>query len=125
MIRRPPRSTRTDTLFPYTTLFRSATSGEAREAALPEVPTFKQAGIDLKASGWNTFFASSSMSHDKAGMLGDVIKSVTTDPAIRKKLQDGDLIPVSANAQETGKLVDAFRAQWAPVVKASGFVVTK
>src|SRR3546814_4421083 len=28
MIRRPPRSTRTDTLFPYTTLFRS----QAREA---------------------------------------------------------------------------------------------
>src|SRR3546814_17908258 len=26
MIRRPPRSTRTDTLFPYTTLFRSSTS---------------------------------------------------------------------------------------------------
>src|SRR3546814_2174330 len=26
MIRRPPRSTRTDTLFPYTTLFRSAVS---------------------------------------------------------------------------------------------------
>src|SRR3546814_3089805 len=30
MIRRPPRSTRTDTLFPYTTLFRSLES--AREA---------------------------------------------------------------------------------------------
>src|SRR3546814_5737028 len=27
MIRRPPRSTRTDTLFPYTTLFRSDTAG--------------------------------------------------------------------------------------------------
>src|SRR3546814_962512 len=27
MIRRPPRSTRTDTLFPYTTLFRSALFG--------------------------------------------------------------------------------------------------
>src|SRR3546814_16478581 len=27
MIRRPPRSTRTDTLFPYTTLFRSAEAG--------------------------------------------------------------------------------------------------
>src|SRR3546814_6749475 len=26
MIRRPPRSTRTDTLFPYTTLFRSITN---------------------------------------------------------------------------------------------------
>src|SRR3546814_8227727 len=29
MIRRPPRSTRTDTLFPYTTLFRSADDLEA------------------------------------------------------------------------------------------------
>src|SRR3546814_7961313 len=30
MIRRPPRSTRTDTLFPYTTLFRSAGRADAR-----------------------------------------------------------------------------------------------
>src|SRR3546814_10105467 len=29
MIRRPPRSTRTDTLFPYTTLFRSMTSSHS------------------------------------------------------------------------------------------------
>src|SRR3546814_11391700 len=29
MIRRPPRSTRTDTLFPYTTLFRSGGGGPA------------------------------------------------------------------------------------------------
>src|SRR3546814_9944366 len=32
MIRRPPRLTRTDTLFPYTTLFRSAGAGRARPA---------------------------------------------------------------------------------------------
>src|SRR3546814_2730444 len=30
MIRRPPRSTRTDTLFPYTTLFRSFAASEIR-----------------------------------------------------------------------------------------------
>src|SRR3546814_1244373 len=33
MIRRPPRSTRTDTLFPYTTLFRSAAGRRALLAA--------------------------------------------------------------------------------------------
>src|SRR3546814_2257463 len=32
MIRRPPRSTRTDTLFPYTTLFRSLQKGGPRRA---------------------------------------------------------------------------------------------
>src|SRR3546814_2091256 len=34
MIRRPPRSTRIDTLFPYTTLFRSAVRGDERRAGL-------------------------------------------------------------------------------------------
>src|SRR3546814_18212414 len=42
MIRRPPRSTRTDTLFPYTTLFRSAraralSQQDADKAALQAV----------------------------------------------------------------------------------------
>src|SRR3546814_3513675 len=35
MIRRPPRSTRTDTLFPYTTLFRSYRDGSARTSLPP------------------------------------------------------------------------------------------
>src|SRR3546814_7789067 len=36
MIRRPPRSTRTDTLFPYTTLFRSY-SNESKHPGRPHV----------------------------------------------------------------------------------------
>src|SRR3546814_5814644 len=34
MIRRPPRSTRTDTLFPYTTLFRSGFRAYSRQSLL-------------------------------------------------------------------------------------------
>src|SRR3546814_2033373 len=34
MIRRPPRSTRTDTLFPYTTLFRSQVEVRDRNSAV-------------------------------------------------------------------------------------------
>src|SRR3546814_4563511 len=33
MVRRPPRSTRTDTLFPYTTLFRSRTAVDHQHVA--------------------------------------------------------------------------------------------
>src|SRR3546814_3961789 len=36
MIRRPPRSTRTDTLFPYTTLFRSPDRRRATVAGMTE-----------------------------------------------------------------------------------------
>src|SRR3546814_5608909 len=41
MIRRPPRSTRTDTLFPYTTLFRSALHDRRRAHQLDHL------GVDI------------------------------------------------------------------------------
>src|SRR3546814_19291938 len=63
MIRRPPRSTRTDTLFPYTTLFRShlhATRHQLQPEVLPQpshtwhepagrilVPQVKQSGLSI------------------------------------------------------------------------------
>src|SRR3546814_11078244 len=55
MIRRPPRSTRTDTLFPYTTLFRSAPSGRGvnggRPAGRRELPAAGRAGSGRSAAG--------------------------------------------------------------------------
>src|SRR3546814_16211890 len=47
MIRLPPRSTRTDTLFPYTTLFRSLAADEIADAAKDE----RAEGTDRKARG--------------------------------------------------------------------------
>src|SRR3546814_10456113 len=44
MIRRPPRSTRTDTLFPYTTLFRSG-----RQASAPARSTMASTALDSQA----------------------------------------------------------------------------
>src|SRR3546814_3640676 len=47
MIRRPPRSTRTDTLFPYTTLFRSDWSVARVEVSVPLLR------LDLGDAKWN------------------------------------------------------------------------
>src|SRR3546814_4531334 len=44
MIRRPPRSTRTDTLFPYTTLFRSCFGGDQAEPAGLACPRGRRGG---------------------------------------------------------------------------------
>src|SRR3546814_12423592 len=72
MIRRPPRSTRTDTLFPYTTLFRSnkaaaaqsqgdlasARAGFQRVLALDaENPTARAGLARLQAAAAHTAFA--------------------------------------------------------------------
>src|SRR3546814_18766121 len=51
MIRRPPRSTRTDTLFPYTTLFRSAAFGySGLIAGDPSLSSYEQAKADFAAA---------------------------------------------------------------------------
>src|SRR3546814_942665 len=52
MIRRPPRSTRTDTLFPYTTLFRSRATAPAPPPGVTvagrgdTIPAFTVPGLD-------------------------------------------------------------------------------
>src|SRR3546814_14235396 len=69
MIRRPPRSTRTDTLFPYTTLFRSSPAtrilgrllrrsrgdrvlaGPARPPARPAALSPRRRRLDRRAAG--------------------------------------------------------------------------
>src|SRR3546814_20301212 len=58
MIRRPPRSTRTDTLFPYTTLFRSVTKagGSAQTATGVTVADNLPAGFSFTgASGFGSY----------------------------------------------------------------------
>src|SRR3546814_3045571 len=47
MIRRPPRSTRTDTLFPYTTLFRSGWATRWRQRRRRK-PSWRRRGTGLK-----------------------------------------------------------------------------
>src|SRR3546814_8894732 len=47
MIRLPPRSTRTDTLFPYTTLFRT---GPCRLAVRSSLPLQVEVGVGLAAA---------------------------------------------------------------------------
>src|SRR3546814_9826118 len=49
MIRRPPRSTRTDTLFPYTTLFRSLRRANRRDAS-PPMNRFSRAFTQIASS---------------------------------------------------------------------------
>src|SRR3546814_9318923 len=54
MIRRPPRSTRTDTLFPYTTLFRSAHSCAAEVDLAEQLDDLVAAGdvfLDVDGKG--------------------------------------------------------------------------
>lgn len=98
-----------------------ATSGARRSPWSPAVPTFKEAGLNLSATGWNTFFAPASMPKDKVERLATAIREVMQDPDTQRKFTDAKMTPVVSTQAQTVAMLKAYRAQWAPVVQKSGY----
>jgi tripartite-type tricarboxylate transporter receptor subunit TctC len=98
-----------------------AVSSEKRSPLAPSIPTFKEAGIDLAATGWNTFFASATMPKAKVEMLSKAIHDVMADPDTQRKFLDQKMNPVVSTQAQTVAMLAKYRAQWAPVVKKSGY----
>src|SRR3546814_20189860 len=71
MIRRPPRSTRTDTLFPYTTLFRSPVGAIIKNS---ELASFLK---ELAAEGPDAFYTG-----DNAEEIVAALASAPRNPAV-------------------------------------------
>ena len=98
-----------------------AMSGATRSPYAPSVPTFKEAGLDLVATGWNAFFAPASMPPAKVARLAQAIREVMQDPDTVRKFNDARMTPVASTQAQTAAMLKAFRAQWAPVVRKSGY----
>src|SRR3546814_16772972 len=71
MIRRPPRSTRTDTLFPYTTLFRSDLGFHFGQKATAENERYLDTGAGKHLGEFDTHIAATEDDH-RFGQLGQV-----------------------------------------------------
>ena len=98
-----------------------ATSGQSRSLLAKDVPTFKEADVELVASGWNAFFAPRSMPAEKVRAYASAIQTVMADPTVRKQFTAGNMDPVSASQEQTSSMLKGYRAQWEPVIKRSGF----
>ncbi|MCG3189733.1 MAG: hypothetical protein LKCHEGNO_02231 [Burkholderiaceae bacterium] len=113
-----------DTLYPLHTAGKIrvlAASGAKRAAFAQDVPTFREAGFGLTATGWNAFFAAASMPGAKAQTIAAAIRDVMQDDGLRKAYAATLMAPVVATQAETEAMLKAYRAQWLPVVEKSGF----
>jgi len=43
------------------------------------------------------------------------------DPALQARFRSAEMVPVSSSSAQTVAMLAAYKAQWAPVVKKSGF----
>lgn len=98
-----------------------ATSGAKRSPHAPGVPTFKEAGLDLVATGWNAFFAPAAMPAARVAQYSELIHQVMREPNTQRRYAEQKMTPVAATQAQTVAMLKAYRAQWAPVVRQSGY----
>ena len=98
-----------------------AISSDKRSPLAPDIPTLKELGVSLVGTGWNTLFAPQSMPVATVQRLSKMVQEVMAEPELQKRFEASQLIPVVSSAEETEKMLAAYRAQWTPVVKRSGF----
>ena len=94
------------------------TSGEKR--SVPTIPTLKESGFNIAATGWNVIFAKSSMPADKAARIAKEVAAIMQMPAVRDKFINAKAEPISSTQQQTKDMLSKFKAQWQPVIQQSG-----
>ena len=98
-----------------------ATSGTERSPFLTDVPTFREAGYDLSATGWYGMFAPAKTPPEIVARLNKIIVDAVRSPDVRDRMLSFGLQPTGTTAADFAKIVKADSELWAPAVKASGF----
>ncbi len=99
-----------------------AVSASKRLAALPNIPTAKEAGIKYDMSIWAGIFAPKGVSKEVVDKLAAALDKALDDPSVKKRLGElGASIPVKEerNPATFGRLVKAEIARWSPILKAA------
>ena len=95
-----------------------AQSTAALSPALPDVPTFEQAGIKaLTSDQWLGVFVPQGTPPAIVARLNEEIGKALADPAIRKNLEDSAQEPVSGSSEAFAKLVRDDYAKFEKLVK--------
>jgi tripartite-type tricarboxylate transporter receptor subunit TctC len=99
------------------TLLLLAQSTAARSPALPDVPTFEQAGIKLTSDQWLGVFVPQGTPPAIVARLNEEIGKALADPAIKKNLEDSAQEPVSGSIESFAKLVRDDHVKFEKLVK--------
>jgi len=97
-----------------------ASTGPKRSELMPEVPTMKEAGVDMEVVVWYGVLAPAATPPAIVNKLAQAVARAANDPDVRRRLLDQGAEPVGNTPEEFSRLLRAEVATWAEVVKASG-----
>ena len=93
-------------------------TSEKRYASIPEVPTFKEQGVDLVASEWYVMLAPAKTPKPIVDKLNAEIRRMMALPNLGERLPAIEL--ASSTPEEAKNFVASEISRWAPVIKKLG-----
>ena len=96
-----------------------AVSTAHRSPYLPDVPTLKEAGIDVEADAWNGLIAPGGTPKSVAEKISKDVSEIIKQPAMREKLATQLMEPVGSSPDELRARMDGEISRWAPVIKVA------
>ena len=97
-----------------------AVTGATRDAQVPEVPTLKESGIDMVATGWFAVYAPPGMSPELAQRLSSLVVAAARRPANVEKMKALGLDVVASNPAGLAEAQRADLLRWEKPIKATG-----
>jgi tripartite-type tricarboxylate transporter receptor subunit TctC len=100
-----------------------AVSTATRSPLLPEVPTMREAGLDIDGSAWIGLVAPAATPAPILDRLNQEFTTAMRDPAVADKLKSQYMDPAPSTRDEFARFMRAELAKWTPVIQRSGATV--
>jgi len=98
-----------------------AVTGNARDPAVPNVPTMTEGGVPgLEVYSWQAFVAPKGLPKEVTDRLVPALIAAIKDPGVTKKFNDIGFEVVGSTPAEFGKFLNEELARWKGVVDAGG-----
>jgi tripartite-type tricarboxylate transporter receptor subunit TctC len=97
-----------------------ATTGTTRMEALPDVPTFEEAGYaGFRVVEWNGFFVAKGTPTSVIERLAKAVNEATKDPAVKARMESMGIEPVGNTPEQFTSFLQGEIKQWRALVQSN------
>ncbi|HEV7436051.1 MAG TPA: tripartite tricarboxylate transporter substrate binding protein [Pseudorhizobium sp.] len=97
-----------------------AVASEERMPAFPDVPTFKELGLDIVGGAYRGVAVPASTPEDIRTKISDIVAAINADPDFVKKMEDGGFVLTDITYDKMPEFVSKMKAEYSEGAKALG-----
>ena len=97
-----------------------AVTGGQRDPQVPEVPTLKEAGVNMEATAWFAMYGPAGLKGEALTRLEKAMMKITRSPAMKEKMIKLGYEPIGSSSAELAAAQKVDLARWEKPIKATG-----